>query len=127
MKRIPTVLALVALAGCVVVVEDRHKQPPPHHETQVVYVAAPPPPEPPPPPPPLPPEPPPPPPPPPPPAPVEVTVSWGYPPEWEDSRLCIYQEYCGCQPVTFIYIGRMQATHHYSDDEMFVMLWVARQ
>ena len=128
MKRIAAFLSVVALAGCVVVVDDDRRRPPPvYHETQVVYVPAPPPPEPPPPPPPLPPEPPPPPPPPPPLAPVEVTVVYQYQPVWEDSRVILYREYFGCAPVTFIYIGRMQAQLRYSDDEMFVMLWVARK
>jgi hypothetical protein len=55
-----------------------------------------------------------------------VTVVYQYQPVWEDSRVILYREYFGCAPVTFVYIGRMQAQFRYTDDEMFVMLWVAR-
>ncbi|HVR86275.1 MAG TPA: hypothetical protein VMU54_18275, partial [Planctomycetota bacterium] len=139
---------LIVLAGCTVVVEDgrRHQAPPPPPAAPPPQPPPPPPPapapqpapaaititivfapQPPPPPPPLPPEPPPPPPPPPPAPPVEVIVIYPYQPCWEDVRLVLCREYFACTPVTYVYMGRMQVQLGYSDDEMFALMWCARQ
>jgi len=54
-------------------------------------------------------------------------VIYQYQPAWEDVRLVICREYFACEPATYVYMGRIQVQLAYTDDEMFALLWCARQ
>jgi hypothetical protein len=59
--------------------------------------------------------------------PADVPVQYDYQPCWEDLRLLLDREYFACEASTYLYAGWAEQQYGYSDDEMFALLWLARQ